>query len=76
MKMSNYTYDLLKRICLYVLPALATLVIAIGQIWGLEKAPLIGATITAIDTFLGSCLGISSINYYNRTAKPKEERMD
>lgn len=70
MKMSNYTYDLLKRICLYVLPALATLVIAIGQIWGLENAALIAATITAVNTFLGSCLGISSANYY------KGERQD
>lgn len=64
MKFKNETYDILKKICLYVLPALATLVLTLGQIWGIEYSEQIGATITAIDTFLGACLGISSMNYY------------
>lgn len=65
MKMSNETYDLLKKIALYILPALATLWLTIGKIWGIPYTTEIGATITAIDVFIGACLGISSKNYYN-----------
>lgn len=65
MKMSNETYDLLKKIALYFLPALATLWLTIGKIWGIPYTAEIGATLTAIDVFIGACLGISSKNYYN-----------
>lgn len=65
MKMSNEAYDLLKKIALYFLPALATLWLTIGKIWGIPYTTEIGATLTAIDVFIGACLGISSKNYYN-----------
>ena len=61
--MSNKVYDVLKDIALYVLPALATLVIALGNIWGIPYSEAIAATITAVDTFLGAILKISSISY-------------
>lgn len=61
--MSNQTYDTLKYIALYVLPALATLILTIGGIWGIPYSEAIAATITAIDTFLGAILGISSKKY-------------
>ncbi len=63
MKMSNATYDLLKKIALYILPALATLWLTLGKIWGLPYTSEIGATITALDVFLGACLGISTKHY-------------
>lgn len=63
MQMNNKTYDLLKYIALYVLPALATLVLTLGNIWGLPYTEAIAATITAIDTFLGAILGISAKEY-------------
>ena len=63
MKMSNKTYDILKDIALYVMPALATLILTLGGIWGIPYAEAIAATITAIDTFLGAILKISSNNY-------------
>jgi hypothetical protein len=63
MKMSNKTYDTLKYIALYVLPALATLILTLGGIWGIPYSEAIAATITAIDTFLGAILGISSKRY-------------
>lgn len=65
MKMSNETYDLLKKVALYILPAIATLWLTLGKIWGLPYTSEIGATITALDVFLGACLGISSKNYYS-----------
>lgn len=61
--MSNKTYDALKKVALYVLPAVATLVITVFKIWNIPYGEEIGATITAIDTALGVMLGISSANY-------------
>lgn len=63
MKMSNKTYDILKDIALYIMPALATLILTLGGIWGIPYAEAIAATITALDTFLGAILKISSNNY-------------
>lgn len=62
--MNNKMYDFLKKIALVVLPALATLIITIFQIWNIPYGEQIGSTITAIDTALGVILGISSRNYY------------
>lgn len=70
MKMNNKTYDTLKYIALYVLPALATLILTLGGIWGFPYAEAITATITAIDTFLGALIGISAKKY---TAENKED---
>ena len=64
MLMSNELYDILKKVALYILPAIATLWLTLGKIWGIPYTTEIGATITAIDVFLGACLGISSKNYY------------
>ena len=67
--MSNKTYDILKFIALVFLPALGTLYFALSQIWGLPYGEQIVGTITAIDTFLGAILGISSINYNKKEGK-------
>lgn len=62
--MKNSTYDVLKDIALYVLPALATLIITLGGIWHFQYAEAVAGTITAIDTFLGAILKISSNMYH------------
>ena len=67
MKMSNKTYDLLKYVSLYVLPALATLILTLGGIWGIPHAEAIAATVTALDTFLGALIGISAKQYYKES---------
>lgn len=64
-KMSNKVYDILKFIAMVVLPALGTLYFALSSIWGLPYGEQIVGTITAIDTFLGALLGISSASYKN-----------
>ena len=64
MLLSNRAYDVLKKIALIVLPALATLWLTIGKIWGLPYTTEIGATVTAIGVFIGACLEVSSKNYY------------
>jgi hypothetical protein len=61
--MNNKTYDVLKWVAQYLLPALATLYFAIAQVWGLPYGEQIVGTITAIDTFLGVILGISTAQY-------------
>lgn len=62
--MSNKTYDILKYIAQVVLPALGTLYFALASIWGFPYGEQIVGTITAVDTFMGVLLKISSDNYY------------
>lgn len=61
----NTTYDKLKWIAQILLPAVATLYFALAGIWGFPYGEQIVGTLTAIDTFLGVLLGISSNKYYN-----------
>ena len=63
MKLKNSTYDILKYICQIVLPAIGTLYFALAQIWGFPYAEQVVGTITALDTFLGAILMISSASY-------------
>lgn len=66
MKMNNKVYDILKWIAQYLLPAIGTLYFALAGIWGLPYGEQIVGSITAIDTFLGVILGLSS-RKYNKT---------
>lgn len=67
MNMSNKTYDILKWIAMYLLPALGTLYFALAGIWGFPYGEQVVGTITAVDTFLGVILGISSAQYNEST---------
>lgn len=60
---SNKIYDALKWIAQYFLPALGTLYFTLAGVWGLPFGEEIVGTITAVDTFLGVLLGISSAQY-------------
>lgn len=64
--MSNKIYDVLKWIAMLFLPALGTLYFALAGIWGLPYGEQIVGTITAVDTFLGVVLGISTAQYNKR----------
>ena len=61
--MTNKVYDVLKWIALVGLPAITTLYLTLATIWGFPCAEAIGATMGAVDVFLGAVLGISSISY-------------
>ena len=63
MQMSNKVYDTLKWIAQMFLPAVATLYFALANVWNLPCAEEVVGTITAIDTFLGVMLGISTSQY-------------
>ena len=64
--MSNKVYDILKWIALFLLPAIGTLYFALAGLWGFPYGEQIVGTITAIDTFLGVVLGISTARYNKR----------
>lgn len=66
MKMSDKTYNILKWIAQMLLPALGTLYFALASVWNLPYSEQIVGTITAVDTFLGVILGISTAQY-NKT---------
>lgn len=68
MKMNNKTYDTLKWIAQYLLPALGALYFALAGIWGLPYGEQIVGTLVAVDTFLGVILGISTSQYNKQIA--------
>ena len=45
---------------LVLLPAFTTLWLALGPIWGLPCVQEVGATLTAVDAFLGTILGVTA----------------
>lgn len=67
MNMSNKTYDTLKWIAMYLLPALGTLYFTLAGIWNFPYVEQIVGTITAIDTCLGVVLGISTAKYNKKS---------
>lgn len=61
--LNDKTYNILKWVALVLLPAIGTLYFALAGIWGFPYGEQIVGTITAIDTFLGVILGISTVQY-------------
>ena len=63
MKIPDKLYDILKWVVIIVLPALATLYAALAGVWAWPYPDEVVTTITAVDTFLGAVLCISTVNY-------------
>ena len=61
--MSDKTFDNLKWIAQILLPALGTLYFALSQIWNFPYAHEVVGTLTALDCFLGTLLGIATSSY-------------
>lgn len=61
--MSNKVYDVLKYIAQIVLPALITLYGVIGTTLNIPYTEQVITIAVAVDTCLGTILGISSYNY-------------
>lgn len=61
--LNNKVYDVLKWLCIFVLPALATLIRVVFGIWDIAYGEQISATIVAINAFLGAVLGLSNTVY-------------
>lgn len=64
MKLNNKLYDVLKWICMIASPALCTLLVTLVSLWGwaIPIEAIVG-TITAVTTFIGVLIGISTHNY-------------
>ena len=71
MKLPNKVYDVLKYICLIVIPAAVVLIATCGHLWGLddETIKIVTGSLTGLATAVGATLGFSSAEYY----KDKEE---
>lgn len=66
--LNNRTYDVLKYLAITVVPALATLVGTVGVALGYQDVTGIVVTIiTAVGTFIGALVGLSSVNYNKGT---------
>lgn len=66
--MSDKLYKVLKYIALIALPAVGTLYAALAGIWGFPYGEQVVGTITAVDTFMGVLLGISTASYNKKNA--------
>lgn len=66
MKMSNKVYDVLKWFTMIFIPAAITLFGVIGKTLGLSCTDTVLTIAVAVDTFLGSILGISNSAYKKR----------
>lgn len=66
--MSNRTYDLLKWICLVVIPALCGMLTTLADQFGAKEILTVVGVLTAIATFVGTILGFSSIVYARKKA--------
>jgi hypothetical protein len=66
---SAKTYEILKWMCLIVLPAFSTAIFTLGEIWGWDNAPLVVGSIGAFNTLLGATLGFSTASYNTSDAK-------
>ena len=64
MMFKNSTYDVLKFVAQTVLPAVGALYFALAGIWSFPYGEEVVGTITALDAFLGTILGISTLNYH------------
>ena len=74
MKMSDKTYNIMKWIAMVLLPAIGTLYFALAGIWNFPYGEQIVGTITAVDTFLGVILGISTAQYNKAQASVVETK--
>ena len=63
MKLNDKVYDVLKWIALIVLPAVAVFYGAVGPVWNWFEPEKIVFTLTAVDTFLGALIGVSTAEY-------------
>lgn len=58
----NKVYDILKWIVIVFLPALNTLIFALGNVLQFETSVICGV-ISAVTVFLGALIGVSSVKY-------------
>ena len=63
MKIPDKLYDILKWVVIIVLPVIFSLYAALSAVWAWPYSDQVVTTITAVDTFLGAVLCISTATY-------------
>lgn len=71
MKLSDKVYEVLKWICLILLPALTTAYVGMAAIWAWPYATEVAKTSAVVCALLGALLGISTAEY-RRTQPPDQ----
>ena len=69
---SNRVYDVLKWIVIVFLPALNTLIFALGNVLQFESSVICGI-ISAVTVFLGALIGVSSVRYSKAEKETEDE---
>jgi len=67
--LSDAWYTRLEYLGRIVMPALATLYLALSSLWNFPRGAEVVGTIVALDTFLGLFLGYASASYDKSNAK-------
>jgi Na+/H+ antiporter NhaA len=66
MKLSNKVYDVMKWLTIVFIPALITFAGVVMKCFDFQYTDIVLTIAVAFDTFLGTILGVSTINY-NKT---------
>lgn len=61
--LKNSTYDFLKWLALIALPASATYVLQVGEIWGWADYVRVAKTINCTALLIGCLIGVSTVAY-------------
>jgi len=72
--MSSKVYDILKWIALVFLDAFGLLYQTFAEIWALPYGDEVLKTCVALSVFLGTCLGISNVNYKKNLNEDPEQK--
>lgn len=72
MKLPDKVYEFLKWLLLIVIPAAVTLLSGLGTVFEFDTTS-ITAVIGLVATFIGSCVGISTINYRRTLDEDSED---
>lgn len=62
----NPVYDVLKWVCLIVLPAVSVLYSVLAEVWGWPYAHEITVSLDAVAVFIGALIGVSTAKYNSR----------
>lgn len=70
MILSNKVYEVMKWFVTVVLPAVGSAYFALGNIWDFPSVENVVGSLAVLATFLGTVLGISTMNYRSGPGAP------
>lgn len=73
MTLSDKTYNYLKWIVVVMLPALGTLIGTVGTAFNWEYTQVTLVIVTAVTTFLGALIGVSTVGYHTNNSNNTKE---